>query len=136
MANVLLIIVAILGYGFGAVFYKLASNNTHPIMTSAIMVGLYIVLLPIAFSHFKVSTSISSSGFWFSLLGGACTCIGTLCYLFAQKGVGAGSLSAVVSVYPIVTIMVSAIFLGEVFTIRKIIGAAFALAAVVVLTYK
>jgi bacterial/archaeal transporter family protein len=136
MGNLFIIILAILGYGLGAVFYKIASDSAHPIITCAIMAGLNITLLPLGFIYFRVAPSVNATGFWFSLLGAACTCIGTLCYFFAQKNLGAGQIAAVVGVYPIVTIIISALFLGETFSIKKIIGCAFAIIAVVMLTSK
>lgn len=136
MGNIFIILLAIFGYGLGAVFYKLASEHAHPIITCAIMVGFNILLLPLGFFYFKASPTVNSSGFWFSLLGAACTCVGTLSYFFAQKGVGAGQIAAIVGVSPIVTILVSAFFLGEVFTLKKVIGCLCAIIGVMILTSK
>lgn len=136
MGNNFLIIISIIAYGIGAVFYKLASNHTHPIIISAVMVGLYLILLPIAFCVFKVNASVSSLGFWFSLLGGACTCIGTLTYMFALKGTGAGQLAAATSVYPVITVLISAFFLGEDFSFKKGMGCLLAVVSVFLLTMK
>lgn len=136
MSNSILILISIIAYGIGAVFYKLATNHVHPIMTSAVMVGLYLILLPIAFTYFKVNSSISSLGFWFSLIGGACTCIGTITYMFALKGSGAGQLAAAVSVYPVITVLISTLFLDEAFSLKKGIGCLFAVASVFLLTMK
>lgn len=136
MSNSILIMISIIAYGIGAVFYKLASNHTHPIIISAVMVGLYLVLLPVAAFLFKVNFSVSSLGFWFSLLGGACTCVGALTYMFALKGTGAGQLAAATSVYPVITVLISAFFLGEPFSIKKAIGCLLAVVSVFLLTMK
>lgn len=137
MGSNLLIAITIIAWGVGSVLQKLASNNAHPVMIGVIQVGLYIVLLPLALIFFKVSFSINQLGFWYSLVGGAFMCLGSIASIFILKmGGGAGETVALTSVYPVVTLLISASLLGEPLTIKKVLGCLAAVVAVVLLTNK
>jgi Predicted membrane protein len=132
-----LIIISICGYAIGALFYKYANNNLHPLVVSSIITGVYIILTPLSFVFLKFDRSVNSAGILFAVLGALATCAGSLGYFFALKaGGGAGQVTAVTSVYPALTLILSWFFLGEPIGIKKIIGIVFALASVILLSQK
>lgn len=136
MSNLQLIIISILGWGIGSVFYKVANDNLHPIMVSILVTGLYVILLPMSFAVTKVNTSVNVNGVTASLLGGLCMCIGSLAYFYALKRGGAGEITTLTALYPALTVALSVFFLKEEITFRKIIGVSLALISVFILSKK
>ena len=137
MSSQYLIIISIIGWGVGALFYKLANDTMHPIMVSAIGTALYIVLIPLSFLVIKVSTQVTVSGVMWSLLAASCTCAGSLGYFYVlRNGGGAGSATMLTALYPALTLILSAVFLKESFSFRQGIGIAFALLSFALLSFK
>lgn len=122
MSYLQLICISILGWGVGSVFYKIANDSLHPIMVSMLVTALYVVLLPTAFLFTKVNTTVTFNGTLAALLGGLCMCIGSLAYFYALKRGGAGEVTLLTSLYPGLTLILSCLFMGEVLTIKKLIG--------------
>lgn len=136
MSNLQLIVVSILGWGIGSVFYKVANDNLHPIMVSILVTALYVVLLPMSFAVTKVDTNVNFSGALASLAGGLCMCVGSLAYFYALKRGGAGEVTTVTALYPALTLVLSIFFLKEEITFRKIVGVGLALISVFILSKK
>lgn len=132
-----LIVISILGYGVGSLFYKYANNNLHPLMVSTIVTGVYVILTPLSFLTINFDKSINSTGVIFAILGGLAMCVGSLGYFFALKsGGGAGQVAAVTSIYPALTLILSWLFLGETLSLRKLVGIGLALGSVLLLSQK
>jgi transporter family protein len=136
MSNFFLILITIVCWGIGSLFYKLANDNMHPIMVSCISTALYVVLIPIGFKIFKVPLTANGNGILYAFLGGLGMCLGSLAYFFALQKGSAGAVTASAACYPALTLILSAIILKEEINITKIIGCVFALASVYLLTYK
>jgi transporter family protein len=136
MSNMQLIIISIIGWGIGSIFIKMANDNIHPIMVSAIMTAMYVVLIPVSFLVIKVNHSVNPNGVLYSLVGGLTMCIGSLAYFYALKNGNAGEVTAMTSLYPGLTLVLSIMFLGEGFSLKKGIGILLALASVYVLSRK
>ena len=130
MSSTYLIILAILGWGVGSLFYKVANDNIHPMMISIIVTGVYVVLDSLMLAFVPFNKSVNTTGLVFTILGGICMAVGSLGYFYALKGGGsAGTTTVLTSLYPALTILLSAIFLKETFTIKHGIGIVFALIA-------
>jgi transporter family protein len=136
MSNLYLIVITIIGWGVGALFYKVANDNIHPIMVSTIVTIMYMVLTPLPFLLLKVDTHINSTGIIFSLLGGLIMSIGSIAYFYALKNGGAGEITTITALYPALTLALSVIFLHEDLSFKKIIGISLALLSVLVLSIK
>lgn len=136
MSNSQLIVIAILGWGVGSLFYKVANDNIHPIMVSTIVTAMYILLTPLSFTLFKVSYQLNATGIIFSLLGGFTMCIGSIAYFYALKNGGAGEITTVTALYPALTLVLSIIFMHEDMSIKKGIGVGLALLSVLLLSHK
>jgi transporter family protein len=131
-----LILLAIVGWGVGSLFYKVANDAIHPLMVSTIVTVVYVVLTPLAFVSNKFDRSLTWTGVIFSVLGGLAMGIGSIGYSFALKKGGAGEITAVAALYPALTLMLSMIFLHEEMSWRKGIGILLALSSVLVLSFK
>lgn len=132
----MLIALAILGWGIGSLFYKVANDNMHPVMVSTVVTMVYVILTPLTFLVVKFDKAINNTGVLFSILGGTCMAIGSMGYFFALKKGGAGEITAVTSLYPGLTLLLSILFLHEEMTWRKGIGIMLALISFVVLGWK
>lgn len=122
MTNLQLILLTIFGWGIGSIFYKLANNNIHPIIMSAIVTAVYVLMIPISFLIFKVNYNVNTNGILYSILGGLLMSVGSFAYIYLLQRGGAGQMTASVAVYPAVTFFLSFIFLAEEITTKKIIG--------------
>lgn len=131
-----LVLLAIIGWGIGSLFYKVANDAMHPVMVSTIVTVVYIVLTPITFMVVKFDRAINSTGVIFSILGGVCMAVGSMGYFFALKKGGAGEITTVTALYPALTLLLSIFFMNEELTWRKGIGILLALVSVFVLSFK
>lgn len=131
-----LIMIAIIGWGVGSLFYKVANDAIHPLMVSTIVTVVYIIMTPIAFATTKFDKTLNPTGIIFSILGGLAMGIGSIGYSFALKKGGAGEITAVAALYPALTLLLSMLFLQEEMTLRKGIGMSLALVSVFILSTK
>lgn len=136
MSSTYLILLAIIGWGIGSLFYKVANDSIHPIMVSTIVTGVYIILTPFTFFLMKFDKTVTWTGALFSVLGGTAMAIGSMGYFFALKKGGAGEITTVTALYPGLTLLLSMFFLGEELTWKKGIGIGLALVSVLVLSWK
>jgi uncharacterized membrane protein len=133
----LLLFLSVLGWGVGSLFYKMANNTMHPLMVTSVVTMLYVMVTPLAFLFLKFDHTITPSGAFYAVLGGAGACIGSLCYFYAfRAGGGAGEVTALTATYPAVTLALSCLFLGEPFTFKKGLGITLALLSCVILGWK
>lgn len=136
MPMLYLILITILGWGVGSLFYKTASDNMHPIMVITTITALYLILTPLAFIFLKFPKEINAPGISYALAGGICMSVGSMAYLFALKRGGAGEVTTITALYPALTLVLSVIFLHEGMTIKKGIGIILALASCLLLSLK
>lgn len=131
-----LIAITILAWGIGSFFYKIANDNIHPIMVSAIVTTVYIILTPLSFLVVKFPKDLNVSGVTFSVLGGLSMAAGSLAYFFALKKGGAGEITTVTALYPALTLLMSMLLLKETISLRQGIGVALALISFILLGLK
>lgn len=136
MPAIYLIIITILGWGIGSIFYKLANDSMHPIMVSTIITVVYIIITPIPFIFLNFDKSINQNGIIYSVIGGLLMCAGSMGYFFALKTGGAGEISTITALYPALTLVLSYCFMGESMSLRKGIGVALALLSFYILSKK
>lgn len=131
-----LILLSILGWGIGSIFYKIANDNIHPLMVSTIITIMYIILTPIPFIFMKFDHSINSVGFIFSILGGLCMCVGSLGYFYALRTSNVGVVTTMTSLYPALTLLLSFLFLKETIHWKQGFGIMLALISFALLSSK
>jgi len=136
MPTLYLIAISIIGWGVGAIFYKIANNTIHPIMVSSIVTATFVMLTPIAFLTMNVDKSITTIGVLATITGGILMGIGSIAYYFALGKGDAGVITTTTALYPVLTLIISCSFLGEEMTIRKGIGIALACVSFYFLSWK
>src|SRR5271170_7492171 len=107
MSTSYLIIITILGWGIGSLFYKVANDNIHPIMVSTVVTAVYLIITPLTYIFFKFPKDLNVPGISASVLAGLCMAGGSLAYFFALKRGGAGEVTAVTALYPALTLVLS-----------------------------
>lgn len=136
MSTNLYIIFAIVAWGVGAIFTKVAANNLHPLVMAAVAELFYIIFVPIAIIGTKTPITLNTNGFIFGFISAACMGGGSLAYYFALQKGDVGAVAAATSVYPVLTVILSALILNEDMSIKKIIGCILAVASVILITQK
>lgn len=136
MTNLQLVLVSIIAWGVGSLFYKVANDNIHPIMVSTIVTAMYVVLTPLSLVVFKVNYNINTTGVIYSLLGGFTMCLGSIAFFYALQKGAAGEITALTSLYPALTLILSIAFLKEDLSFKKTIGIGLALLSVFILSKK
>jgi bacterial/archaeal transporter family protein len=131
------VLASIFGWGIGSFLYKNASASVHPIITSTIAMGLYIILLPLVWFIIKFDHTITANGIIYSLLGALCMCIATLSFSYAlYSGGAAGKMTILCSLYPALTLLLSMFFLKETINIKQGIGIVLALISFALMSLK
>ncbi len=123
--------VALLLWGLWGFFPKLATNHIDP--KSALVYGALGMAIIGAFIFVFIGSGLQfhPKGFTFAILTGVAGVLGTLFFLFAVNKGKVSVVAAMTALYPLVTIMLASIFLGETPSFKQGIGMALALAAIV-----
>lgn len=126
-----LMILAILGWGIGGFFYKIANTYLHPIWVACIYTILYLCAIPVEISLFKPNHEWNPAGIAFTCLGAVFMCIGTVLYLFlAERGTASGEVASMSAVYPAITLTLAVIFIEGTFNVKRLLGLAVAVAGI------
>lgn len=131
-----LILTAILGWGVGSIFYKVANDNMHPVMVSACATAIFLILLPLAFIFLKFDTKVTTNGILAAIVGGICMCIGSMGYFYALRTGHAGVTTVLTSLYPALTLLISMIIFKESLTFKQGLGMVFAVISFILLALK
>ena len=102
-----LVLISILGWGISNVFYKASLSTMSPFVVSAIIASVSILMAPLPFLLVKVDTHISGLGVLFAVCGALCVCAGSIAFFYAMKTNGAGQITAITSIYPALTFLLS-----------------------------
>jgi len=127
-------VLALLIYGLWGFFPKLAVTYISPRsalvyeVAGAVLVGIFALWL----EDFRPDTH--PRGVLFAVLTGAAGMLGTLFYFTAASTGRISVVVAVTALYPVVTILLAALFLQEPFTLKHLAGMGLALAAIVLLS--
>ena len=121
-------------YGFWAFFPKMASLTINPKSFLFYNVIGSVVVNFIIFFVMKSRLQFEMKGFIFSILTGVFGILGTLLFAYALGKGKASVVIIVTALYPIISIILSIVFLKEVISIRQFIGMALGMLAVVLIS--
>ncbi|WP_377475396.1 MAG: EamA family transporter [Microcoleus anatoxicus] len=123
-------------YGFWGFFGNLATKYVdYQTAFFYEAIGAILMTLFILIQNNSLSFQGDVRGILFAVLVGVCGTVASLVFFIA---VGKGKVANVVSVtsiYPLITILLSALFLKEAITLPQIIGVLFAIIAVILSAY-
>ncbi|MEG4321259.1 MULTISPECIES: EamA family transporter [unclassified Microcoleus] len=123
-------------YGFWGVFSKLATKYID-YKTAFVYeaIGTLIATAFILTSSKNFSLEGNIAGIVFALLVGVCGTVASLIFLRAMESGPVVSVISITSLYPLITILLSYLFLKEPITIPQIIALVLALLAVILSSY-
>jgi transporter family protein len=131
------ILIAALAWGCWGICDKLAVRTMHPAMVQLINVMFGVFLAPVYWAFYRSSGTTSAltmrGGLW-SLAGAFTTGVASLAYIYALRERPAGTVVALTSAYPLVTIVLAVLMLGERITLEKMIGVGLILLGVFVVS--
>jgi drug/metabolite transporter (DMT)-like permease len=127
MSSNLLIFLCILLWGISAFLNRLSVERMPPLLMQVIVGSVFLFYIPVALRLTGINNPLSYKWSAYSVI---LTAIATLCSIAANvllytslKGnTNSGASNMLVSLYPIVTLILSVFILHETFTITKIIG--------------
>lgn len=131
-----LIAISIIGWGIGSIFYKIANDTVHPIMVSAITTATYLAITPIVFYWSNFDKTVTITGVLSIICGAILMGSGSLAYYFALNKGNAGEITTITALYPVLTLMISCLFMGEEMTFRKAVGIVLACTSFYFLSWK
>lgn len=140
MGNIF-IFLCIIMWGTSTFLNRLSVERVSPILLQSIVGITYMFFIPIAFKLAGVGNPITYKWSYYSV---ALTATATICSILANimlymslKGSNTtGSSTMLISLYPIVTLFLSAIFLNEQFTPIKIFGITIMVLGAILLGWK
>ena len=119
----LYLIGCILCWGACNFMNKLSSSRINPLFMQIVFAGVATILIPFYFylsNKLQFSNKWDSQGIIFSALGAFGSILGSIfLYSYIAKGNALGTSLAFVSLYPVVSLLLSVAFLGERLTLMQ-----------------
>lgn len=137
----LLIILCILMWGISTFLNRLSVERISPILLQSIVGMAYMLFIPIALRLSGISNPLHYKWSYYSV---ALTVTATLLsiganiilYMSLKGSSTTGASTMLISLYPLVTLILSALFLNEQFTVMKIIGIVTMVTGAILLNWK
>lgn len=135
----LILFVCVLLWGVSTFLNRLSVENLPPMLMQVVIGIVFICYMPLAIkmqgiNPFQYNWSVSSV--CMTVLAAICS-IGAnvLLYMHLKGSNHTGTSTMIISLYPVVTLLLSYLFLNEQFTITKVIGVAAMIAGAILLSY-
>lgn len=125
MKNNLLLIITIFLFGISVFFRKLAVDRLHPYQLQMLASGIYVIQMPIMAYLINKNelTTYSTPGIWYGVICLVTYIFSAMLFSFLLKSTDQpGMMSTLISMNPVITSLLSFIFLGETFSFKKIIA--------------
>jgi len=134
MPNYLFIVTAIIGWALWAFLSKIAMSTIHPLMVQFVTYVVGIVSAAIYFIFiYKFQLKWNVVGIGWATIAAVFGILGSSMYMFASSQKEVSSVLPLAAAYPVLVCILAILFLGETFTLNKLIGLALVTAGVYVL---
>jgi len=134
--RILLLTITIISWGLWGFLSKLVVQKLHPLQMLIVGCCISFVLLPVYYWVSKtssVSGTLTVSNVSLCVLASLMSTIGTIAYIVGIRTGELGSIAVISCSYPVLTVVLAALFLGEALTVSKIIGVILVIVGVIVL---
>jgi len=132
--TIIYLLIAIICWGLGAIFDKLTLKLLDPTSTfygrTFFMLIFFGILLSMRFSKTFNALKNSPKSMIYLSLSVVVTMIGVFAYLKAMSLDEASKIVPLSSTYPLITFIVAILFLGESFSISKLVGTIFIISGI------
>ncbi len=118
-------------WGFSS---KLVTNYLTPLSALLFEALGGVVVAAVVILVFNVKIEMNAPGIGWAILTGAFVFLGSVFFLFALKNGKTSIVVALTALYPLFTIALAMIFLGETLTLRQGIGVLMAVAAIILIS--
>jgi transporter family protein len=121
----MLVGLATVSFGIAAVLRKLSVNKIHPFQVESISAVTHFLLGVVCFwLSTKYTTEVwNTKGVAYSIVQCFFNIIGAIAFMFALRGGNdVGAITSLISISPIITLMLSSLFLGEQPELKSMIG--------------
>ena len=133
-----LVVVSIICWGITPILDKKALVHVSPLTMQVISSYTYSAIAPLMFLYMRalnVEPHWSGAGIAWTVLASVVATIGSLTFMMTMKHAHVYHVVGLTSVYPIVTFVLCAVFLGEPVTSIKLIGIVTIVTGVVILSW-
>jgi transporter family protein len=126
MLNVILVVITIIAWGLWGFFEKEGVMYGHPLVVSIIIaISAFVVEVPIFIFILRKSSveiALNRQVVIYSFFAELCLASAALAILYLLRDNPTGWAISITSVYPIVTLILGAIFLNETVTVSNVVG--------------
>lgn len=124
MNNRLFVIVAILSWGIWGILNKVSQSYIPPLQAALFgaLANLVTVAAFILASSPSQPVQLNFSGIGFATAAGILGALANCAYLYALISGGAGVVTGLTSVYPVITALISFLILGESLHLNHVLG--------------
>ena len=136
MPTFVYVIISIIFWALWSIFTKLALRTIHPFMQQftqycvSVIIGI-IYLIIIQRNDYKWN----ATGIMWALIAALCTLTASVSYMFATSNKEVSFILPIANTYPILSCILAIAFLGETFTIYKLVGVLLTIAGVIVISF-
>jgi uncharacterized membrane protein len=135
--NKALVVATILAFGFSAFFRKLAVDRIHPYHMQIIAAIVYSSMIPVWYNLAPKQFEFNWSGIGFAVLCTGIHILGAVMFgLLLKSDNATGVFSVMISASPVVTIILSMLFLHEKFEIRHVVATLLTLSGLALFNYQ
>ncbi len=126
MLNIILIVITIIAWGLWGFFEKKGVMNGHPLIVSIIIaISAFVVEVPIFIFILRktsIEVALNKQVIIYGFLAELCLAVAALTILYLLRDNKTGWAISITSIYPAVTLVLSAVFLKEAITMSNVIG--------------
>lgn len=136
MNRIVLLLITIISWGVWGFLNKLVLQKMHPLQMFVIGCCMGFLLLPLYFYLLKQQSIPTTTNIWailLCMLASLSSTFGTIAYIYGIRTGDLGTIAVLSCAYPVLTVALAVLFLGEALTIIKIIGIVLVMIGVIVL---
>ena len=121
MANLILIVVAILGWSMWSLSNRLATQRMDPFLVLMLGIVINLVMVPFYWPMVK-SFKITGPGLGWITVSSVCGCTAVLAYSYLAIRTSVSTALSFAAIYPMVAFLLAVVFLHESFSWQRAVG--------------
>jgi bacterial/archaeal transporter family protein len=128
-------VLALILWGLWGAVGKLAARSMGPAALTVLSYGGMVLVFPVILALFarEINPWVLSIEAGYALLSGLIAGLGFLCFYLALSTGKATHVVVITAAYPLVTVLLAALFLAEPLTLKSALGVALAMAGILLL---